>query len=279
MPEEGGNALRCFPANAPGTMTSTLWRWPLLRFGVAGWLLVGMSGCTGEEVGQSALTEHEQGDTGVPTREAAVESDRALAEREAAAAQAARLAVESDRALAEQGDVGAQARLGKAHYLGLGATQDFQEALRWARPAADQGSALGQGVLAAAYNTGNGIAQDYEEALRWARLAADQGDASGRAVVASLYYDGLGGLQQDYEEAARLYRLGAEQGHPGSQIFLGTMYLFGHGVERDFVEAYMWTSLGASGPGVSAGALDVLTRFMTPEQIAEAEARARDWRK
>ena len=51
----------------------------------------------------------------------------------------------------------------------------------------------------------------------------------------------------------------------------------GQGVERDFVSAYMWTSLGASGPGVSSGALDVLTRFMTPEQIAEAEARARDW--
>ena len=61
------------------------------------------------------------------------------------------------------------------------------------------------------------------------------------------------------------------------QIFLGRMYLFGQGVERDFVSAYMWTTLGASAPGVSTGTLDVLTRFMTPEQIAEAEARARDW--
>lgn len=109
---------------------------------------------------------------------------------------------ESDRLAAGQGDAGAQARLGQAHYLGLGVVQDFQEAVRWARLAAEQNSALGQGVLAAAYNTGSGVAQDFAEALRWARLAADQGDARGQTVLASLYRGGRG-VAQDFEEAVR----------------------------------------------------------------------------
>ena len=121
--------------------------------------------------------------------------------------------------------------------------------------------------------------QDYQEALRWSRLAADGGDGSGQTVLASLYQTGRGGVEQDFEEAVRLYRLGAEQGHPSAQVLLGTMYMAGQGVEQDLVSAYMWMSLGASAPGVSSGGLEVLPQFMTPEQIAEAEARARDWRR
>ena len=239
-------------------MTSTL-RSPLLRFGAVGCLFVATAACTGEV--DEPLPAEQQG-AEVHSLEAAAES--------------ARLTDEADRALAEQGDAGAQARLGKAHYLGLGVTQDFQEALRWARLAADQGSAGGQGVLASAYNTGSGVAQDFEEALRWSRLAANGGDAQGQTVLASLYRTGRG-VQQDFEEAVRLYRLGSAQGYPGSQAGLGMMYMAGQGVDQDLVSAYMWLSLGASGPGISGGALETLTGFMTPEQIAEAEARARDW--
>ena len=82
---------------------------------------------------------------------------------------------------------------------------------------------------------------------------------------------------QDHGEALRWAKLAAEQGYPSAQTLLGMMYMAGNGVEQDFVSAYMWLSLGASGPGISGGALDVLIRFMPPEQIAEAEARARDW--
>ena len=40
----------------------------------------------------------------------------------------------------------------------------------------------------------------------------------------------------------------------------------GQGVEQDYISAYMWLSLGASGPGVSGGALDVLAGFMSPNR-------------
>ena len=235
-------------------MTSTL-RSPLLRLGTVGWLFGAVPACTGE-VAEEPLPADQ--------RVARVHTLEAVGE--------------SDRLAAEQGDAGAQARLGQAHYLGLGVVQDFQEAVRWARLAAEQNSALGQGVLAAAYNTGSGVAQDFAEALRWARLAADQGDARGQTVLASLYRGGRG-VAQDFEEAVRLYRLGAEQGYPGSQASLGVMYMAGQGVEQDLVSAYMWMSLGASGPGIGGGGRDVLRQVMTAEQIAEAEARAREWRR
>ncbi len=240
---------------------TTILRSPLLRFGVVGCLLVAISACSGE-VDESLAT----GQSG-----AEEQSRAAIAEPD-------HFDVEADRALAAQGDADAQGRLAEAYYLGLGASQDFQEALRWARLAADQGSARGQGILAAAYNTGSGVGQDYGEALRWSRLAADQGDSSGQTVLAFLYRNGRG-VEQNDEEAVRLLRLAANQGDSSAQFVLGMSYLGGRGVEQDFVSAYMWLSLGTEGPGISdGGARDIAVRAMTPEQLAEAETRVRDWR-
>lgn len=253
-------------------------RLPLLRLGAGGWLLVGIAACAGDVTEESVLSGSR--DTWAQAREeAAVESARSLAEQGDADADAREAAVESDRVLAEQGDAGARGRLGEAYYLGDGVALDLGEAVRWARLAAEQGDARGQGVLAAAYNTGNGVALDFGEAVRWARLAAEQGDAGGQAVLGGAYRNGRGGVARDFGEAARWYRLAAEQGNASAQVFLGTMYMSGQGVERDNVSAYMWMTLGASGRGIGGvrEALDMLAKFMTPEQIAEAEARARDW--
>ena len=237
-------------------MTPTL-RPSLLWSGAACFLFVAIPACTGED--------------DEPAEQQGAEV------RSLEAAEPAPLDVEAERVLADQGDADAQARLARAYYLGLGVAQDFQEALRWAQLAADQGSAAGQGVLAAAYNTGSGVEQDSGEALRWSRLAADQGDSWGQVVLGIMYSNGLG-VEQNDEEAVRLYRLGAEQGSTSAQQFLGMMYFAGRGVERDFVSAYMWMSLAASDPAVSdGGARETLITFMTPEQLAEAEARVRDW--
>jgi len=257
-------------------MMSTL-RWPLLHLCIAGWLLAGILACTGGVPEQSVLSE--QRDGGAGTREAPVESDLVPAKQGDADSRAP-LPVDSDRVLAEQGDAGAQARLGAAYYFGQDVAQDFGEAVRWARLAAEQGDAVGQGLLAAAYNTGRGVAQDSGEAVRWARLAAEQGDAVGQTVLAFAY--AAPGVAQDFGEAVRWARLAAEQGDGSGQALLGMMYMQGSGVEQDDVSAYMWLTLGASGRGI-AGARemrdDVVIPRMTPEQIAEAEARVREWAK
>lgn len=221
----------------------------------AAWLVIAIPACTGEVAEEPVLTD--QRETGAHKREAAVEADRTLA---------------------EQGDAAAQARLGEAYYMGDGVAQDLQEALRWARLAVEQGNAHGQGLLAAAYNTGRGVVQDAETALHWARLAAEQGNARGQTVLAFIYENGTGGVAQDYAEAVRLARLAAEQDHGDAQALLGMMYRSGRGVEQDNVSAYMWLTLSASHPGIGGvrNVLDNLVTRMTPEQIAEAEARVRD---
>ena len=244
-------------------------RW-LLRLGGTGWLIIAIPACSGEVTEEPVLID--PGDAGAHTSPRRLEEAARVRTREAA--------LESDRALAEQGDAAAQARLGEAYYTGDGVARDLEEAVRWARLAVEQENAHGQGLLAAAYNTGRGVAQDAETALHWARLAAEQGNARGQTVLAFIYANGSGGVAQDYPEALRLARLGAEQENADAQVLLGMMYLSGSGVEQDYVSAYMWLTLGVSHPGVGGvrKALDNLITRMTPEQIAEGEARVRDWR-
>jgi len=74
-------------------------------------------------------------------------------------------------------------------------------------------------------------------------------------------------------------RLGANQGNDLAQRRLGQMYERGEGVQQDYIKAYMWYSLG-TGKGVEAGARlrDALAKKMDPEQIAEAQKLAREWK-
>ena len=79
-------------------------------------------------------------------------------------------------------------------------------------------------------------------------------------------------------------RLGAEQGEDASQWLLGLSYANGEGVPQDCVQAYMWLNLAASkislreirDPAVRDR--DRVAALMTPEQIAEAQKLAREWR-
>ena len=244
-------------------------RW-LLRLGGISWLIIAIPACSGEVTEEPVLTD--RGDAGAHTSPRRLEEAARVHTREAA--------LESDRALAEQGDAAAQGRLGVAYFRGDGVARDFQEALRWARLAVEQDNAHGQAVLAAAYNTGGGVAQDAETALHWARLAAEQGNSFGQAVLAILYGNGSGGLARDYAKALRWARLAAEQDEGDGQAVLGMLYGYGLGVEKDAVSAYMWLTLSTSYPWIEGTrqVRDNLAESMTPEQIAEAEARVRDWR-
>ncbi len=144
---------------------------------------------------------------------------------------------------AEQGTAAAQYDLGSMYYWGwFGVPQDFAEGAKWWRKAADQGFSPAQFWLAHMYALGYGVPQDYAEAMKWYRLAADQG---------------LGDAQDE----------------------LAYMYVNGHGVPKDYVLAYMWLNLAAP-QGISGAAKerDDLAQHMTPEQIAEAQKLASEWK-
>ena len=213
-------------------------RWLLLRPGVAVWPLFGILACSQEAPPR---------DAGAPTPADDVQAPQVDAEetrrQELLARQAQQVATEEDRLRAEQGDADAQAAMAVAYFNGRGVDLDHEEALRWARLAADQGNPRGQGLLAVAYFQGQGVELDYDEAARWAELAAEQDNGS-------------------------------------AQVVLGTLYMNGYGVEQDFVAAYAWLTIAASNDSVAGGQTmleHLADRWMTAEQVAEAEVRVRDW--
>jgi len=83
----------------------------------------------------------------------------------------------------------------------------------------------------------------------------------------------------------------AEQAHPRSQYKLCVMYARGLGVPQDYVQAHMWLSLAAAFRAESwrdptlvelsddaDKARDLVAAKMTPDQIAEAQRMAREWK-
>jgi TPR repeat protein len=146
--------------------------------------------------------------------------------------------LESTRMSAEQGDADAQSNLGTNYYYGIGVPQDYKEAAKWYRKSAEQGHAMAQNHLGFMYSNGEGVPQDYKEAVKWYRKSAEQGDAK-------------------------------------AQYNLGNSYAKGRGVPQYYKEAYAWVSVAkANGNALTVKALDVLTKKMTKEQIAEAQSLA-----
>jgi TPR repeat protein len=160
---------------------------------------------------------------------------------------------------------------------GLRAAQagDFETALKEWRPLAEQGNAGAQVNLGKMYAEGLGIPQDYAEAVKWYRLAAEQGISQAQKNLGARYDNGEG-VPQDYAEAAKWYRLAAEQGNAAAQNNLGVMYEYGHGLPQDYTTAHMWFNLAsANGDNDSGKYRDELAKQMTPQDISEAQRRAR----
>ena len=66
-----------------------------------------------------------------------------------------------------------------------------------------------------------------------------------------------------------------------AQFLLGTMYFAGTGVPQDYLEAHRWANLAASRKSGDSGyrtLRDLIANAMTPEQIAEAQRLAREWK-
>jgi TPR repeat protein len=130
----------------------------------------------------------------------------------------------------------------------------------------------------AAYERG-----DYATAVQLWRPLAEQGNPEAQFILGQMYNTGRG-VSQDYAEAVKWYRRAAEQGDVLSQAVLGAMYGGEEGVPPDYVQSYMWSNLAASRASTQEDrnmALEmrnIVESKMTPEQIAEAQRLAREWK-
>jgi TPR repeat protein len=191
-------------------------------------------------------------------------------------------------AKAESGNAAAQSSLGVFSEL----AKDYSLAAFWYRKAANQGDVIAQGNLGRLYHAGLGVPQDFAEAYHWARSAADKGDPLGELLTGLLNLEGKG-RPTDYAEAVSWLRRAAEQDCSAkgrlehfcgtARFSLGTLYDAGEGVPQDYVLAHMWTNLASAaleGEGQKSAARfrDSIAAKMTPQQIAQAQQLAREWR-
>jgi len=168
--------------------------------------------------------------------------------------------------------------LGRMYYEGKGVAQDYKQAAHWYGKAAEQGLASAQYFLGRMYYEGKGVAQDYKQALDWYAKAAEQGDAYAQYFLGRMYANGQG-VAKDYKQALDWYAKAAEQGDAYAQSNLGVMYETGQGVVQDYVQAHTWYNLAASqGLDIARKNRDIIEQRMTPQQIAEAQRLAREWK-
>ena len=156
---------------------------------------------------------------------------------------------------------------------------DYRNAVKLLRPLVDQGNADAQDILAIMYFVGQGVPQNRAEAIRLYRLAAEQGNAHAQDALGFVYLDGVG-VQRDAGEAAKWFGKAAEQDNIDAQFNLGEMYELGNGLPKDYVRAYMWFTLVASHGTrpYATRSRDRVAQQMSPEQIAEAQQLAREWK-
>ena len=185
--------------------------------------------------------------------------------------------------LATDGNRLAQLELGDMYRYGEGVVANDATTAVWYRKAADQGLAAAQALLGIMYADGVGVPRDYAAAASWTQKAADQGLALGQLNLGMLYMDGQG-VAKDDAKAAYWLRKAADQGADAAQYLLGTFYISGRGLTKpDMVEAYKWlklatqyTSYAKLGNAASA-TLSLVSRQMTADQIAQAEAQVTAW--
>jgi len=124
---------------------------------------------------------------------------------------------------------------------------------------------------------------DYAAAVQIFRSLAEGGDAGAQYSLGWMYATGEG-IPRNDKQALFWFRKAAEQGNIKAQSAIAGMYSFGVGVPTDYVLAYMWANVAAARERNAARHdMDVKLRDdaaarMTPDQIAEAQRLASEWK-
>ncbi len=155
---------------------------------------------------------------------------------------------------------------------------DFAIAMKLYQSAVRGGVVYAMHNIGVMYFEGKGVDVSYVKALEWYHQAADKGYPDSQNAIGGIYERGES-VKRSTEEAVKWYRLAADQGFLASQNSLGVIYASGDGgVAADLVQAHLWFSLAAKEDASAASRRDRMAARMTPQQIAEAEKLARNWK-
>lgn len=141
---------------------------------------------------------------------------------------------------------------------------------------ANEGDVAAQFALGQAHASGKGAPKDLKAAVDWLTKAADQGSIDACMALGKLYLGGSG-MPKSSIDAAKWFRLAADRGNSAAQCQVARMHLAGAGVPKDDVEACKWAKVAfAQGDKQAKGILDFLYRRMSAEQVAKADALAKE---
>jgi TPR repeat protein len=112
---------------------------------------------------------------------------------------------------------------------------------------------------------------------------AAAGDPEAQFSLGKNYEAGRSGLKQDYAIAASWYQKSADQGNAYAQASLGILYHSGKGLPHDDVQSEMWLIVSADhvqkdDRDTIVEMRDSVARHLTPQQLAEAQKLAREWK-
>jgi len=190
-------------------------------------------------------------------------------------------------------------------FTGEASTRDNAVAREYFRRSADGGYAPAQVVLGFLYDTATTVPASPHDAASWYRKAADGGDPLAQWLLGRLYLNGalpqddfaaekwltppasqdnpfaaylLGRLMltRDYTKAPRWLRIAAEQGLTQAQYLYAKALAEGRGVAQDRFQAYVWFLVALDAGYPASSDLSYLNPFLSPDQIDQAKAKARD---
>lgn len=197
-------------------------------------------------------------------------------------------AIQNLKAKAAAGDVNAQLSLARAYDFGNGVRANSSEAAKWYEAAAELGNADAQNSIGSLYLWGEGVSKNPIKACDWFAKSAAQEYIPGIGNLGYCYDFGIG-VEQDRTKGAVLYEQAASGGDLQSMLNIGICYWKGVGVDKDLAKGYMWldlarfyTQTGHANRMLkwrARGALDALTKQITPAIQAQGEALSHEWEK
>lgn len=156
---------------------------------------------------------------------------------------------------------------------------DYKKALKLLLPLAESGNAVAQHRIGVMNVLGQGVEKDSAKAVEWYAKAAEQGQAESQHGLGLRLLWG-DGADKDSQKAAAWFTAAANQGVMDSATWLGDMYFKGNGVAQDPVEGYKWLLLAKDKFNINHRDGVTLEQFaaqLTPEQLAEAQQRAKNF--
>ena len=131
------------------------------------------------------------------------------------------------------------------------------------------------------YRGGRGVPRDDAKAVKWFRLAAKRSDAIAEFNLGVMYAESQG-VPQDNAEAVKWYRQAADQGNARAEYNLGLWYARGRWpaglLLAHMLAASHFPEFNVLDQKLAVNNRDVVASKMTPDQIAEAQKRAIEWK-